>query len=65
MGDYNLVKKDFNEIAGLTEPKWNHNNCYFKYLIKFISYNVNAVLDIGCGKGDLFFCSQIYPRRKD
>jgi|GEM_PF-2878560 len=29
MEDYNVVKSDFNEISGLDEPKWNHNNCYF------------------------------------
>ncbi|MBZ9621449.1 class I SAM-dependent methyltransferase [Clostridium sp. FP2] len=53
MEDYNVVKTDFNEIAELGELKWNHNNCYFKYLLKFVPNNVGTCLDIGCGKGEL------------
>lgn len=53
MEDYNVVKTDFNEISELDELKWNHNNCYFKHLIKFIPNNVETCLDIGCGKGEL------------
>ncbi|MBE6068287.1 MAG: class I SAM-dependent methyltransferase [Clostridium lundense] len=55
MEDYNVVKTDFNEISELDELKWNHNNCYFKHLIKFIPNNVETCLDIGCGKGELSF----------
>jgi len=55
MEDYNVVKNDFNKIAQLGELKWNHNNCYFKYLIKFVPNNVETCLDIGCGKGELSF----------
>ena len=53
--DYNVVKNDFNEISELDDPKWNHNNCYFKQLMKLIPDNVNTCLDIGCGKGELSF----------
>lgn len=32
MENYDSVKADFNEIAELgSDPKWNHNNCYFPY----------------------------------
>jgi ubiquinone/menaquinone biosynthesis C-methylase UbiE len=55
MEDYNVVKTDFNEISGLSELKWNHNNCYFKYLLKFVPNNIETCLDIGCGKGELSF----------
>lgn len=55
MEDYNIVKSDFNEISQLEEVKWNHNNCYFKYLLKFIPAKVETCLDIGCGKGELSF----------
>lgn len=55
MEDYDLVKSDFNEIAELDEPKWNHNNCYYKELIKLIPDNVGTCLDIGCGKGELSY----------
>lgn len=55
MEDYNVVKTDFNEISELDEPKWNHNNCYFKQLMKLIPDGVDTCLDIGCGKGELSF----------
>lgn len=55
MEDYNIVKSDFNEISQLRELKWNHNNCYFKHLIKFVPNNAETCLDIGCGKGELSF----------
>lgn len=53
MEDYSVVKNDFNEISELSEPKWNHNNCYFGHLLKFIPDDVEICLDIGCGKGEL------------
>lgn len=53
MEDYSVVKNDFNEISELSEPKWNHNNCYFGHLLKFIPDHVEICLDIGCGKGEL------------
>lgn len=55
MEDYNVVKADFNEIAQLDELNWNHNNCYFKYLMKLIPNNAETCLEIGCGKGELSF----------
>lgn len=51
--NYDIVKADFDEIAELNEPSWNHNNCYFNYLLKFIPRHIGTVLDIGCGKGEL------------
>ena len=52
--DYDIVKSDFNEIAGLgSDPKWNHNNCYFPYLLQHIPAGTGTCLDIGCGKGEL------------
>ena len=54
MEDYGIVRADFNEIAGLgPEPSWNHNSCYFKYLLRLIPEGAGTVLDIGCGKGEL------------
>jgi ubiquinone/menaquinone biosynthesis C-methylase UbiE len=54
MEDYDVVKSDFNKIAGLgAEPKWNHNNCYFGALLQNVPENAGTCLDIGCGKGDL------------
>ncbi|KPU42974.1 ubiquinone/menaquinone biosynthesis C-methyltransferase UbiE [Oxobacter pfennigii] len=52
--NYDIVKSDFNEIAELgSEPKWNHNNCYFSHLLQHIPTGTETCLDIGCGKGDL------------
>ena len=54
MDDYNIVKSDFDEIADLPNPpKWNHNNCYFNYLLEFLPNRVGKCLDIGCGQGEL------------
>ena len=54
MEDYDVVRTDFNEIAALgPEPKWNHNSCYFGHLLKMLPAGAGAVLDIGCGKGEL------------
>lgn len=54
MEDYNIVKKDFDEIADLPDPpKWNHNNCYFPYLLGFLPKRAGMCLDIGCGRGEL------------
>lgn len=54
MENYDSVKADFNEIAELgSDPKWNHNNCYFPYLLRQISLGTDICLDIGCGKGEL------------
>jgi ubiquinone/menaquinone biosynthesis C-methylase UbiE len=55
MEDYNVVKNDFNEISQLDELKWNHNNCYFKQLMKLVPNTVETCLEIGCGKGELSF----------
>lgn len=54
MENYDVVKADFNEIAELgSDPKWNHNNCYFPYLLRQIPLGAGTCLDIGCGKGEL------------
>ncbi len=55
MENYEIVIKDFDEIADLTEPKWNHNNCYFPKILKLLPRKMENVLDIGCGKGELSY----------
>ncbi len=51
---YDIIKSDFNEIAKLgDDPKWNHNSCYFPYLLKHIPAEAGTCIDIGCGKGEL------------
>ncbi|MDF2987481.1 MAG: protein-L-isoaspartate carboxylmethyltransferase [Eubacterium sp.] len=53
MENYDTVKQDFNQISQLEEPDWNHNNCYFKYLMELVDRGCDLCLEIGCGKGEL------------
>lgn len=54
MEDEELIKTDFNMIAELgKDPYWNHNNCYYPYLLKQLPKQCQCGLDIGCGKGEL------------
>jgi len=62
MENYDIVKNDFNEIAQLDDPKWNHNNCYYNQIMKLIPDNAETCLEIGCGKGELSFFSSIVTR---
>ena len=54
MESYADVRKDFNEIAQLDDQKWNHNNYYYRQILKILD-NVETCLEIGCGKGELSF----------
>ncbi len=53
MENYDIVKRDFNEISDIVEERWNHNNCYFKNLMKYLHEDNELILEIGCGKGEL------------
>ena len=54
MENYDQVRADFNAIAQLPEGTgWNHNNCYFPYLLKFVPPHTCTCLEIGCGQGKL------------
>lgn len=55
MNDYDIVKSDFDEISELPELRWNHNNCYFNYLLKNVPENIEKTIEIGCGKGELCY----------
>jgi ubiquinone/menaquinone biosynthesis C-methylase UbiE len=52
MPNTELLKKDFDEIARIYHPKWDHNVHYYKYLSKLIPENCETILDIGCGNGE-------------
>jgi 2-polyprenyl-3-methyl-5-hydroxy-6-metoxy-1,4-benzoquinol methylase len=49
--DENVIKQ-FDKIAFLPD-KWDHNQQYQHYLLKYIPQNCNAILDVGCGTGEL------------
>jgi len=53
MQNYDVVKNDFNQISDLNDKIWNHNNCYFDYILKYVKTDCQLCLDIGCGKGEL------------
>lgn len=65
------LKKDFDEIARIYHPKWDHNIHYYKYLSKLIPEKCESILDIGCGNGEFarlisgksnkILCSDISP----
>ena len=59
MENYDIVKNDFNEIAQLDDPKWNHNNCYYNQIMKLIPDNAETCLEIGWEKGTFIFSSII------
>lgn len=45
------IQKDFDRIALLEQPMWNHNSHYQSYLLKQIPSHCQNVLEIGCGTG--------------
>jgi len=46
------VVESFDLISQLENSAWNHNNHYYKRVIKMIKTPQASVLDIGCGDGD-------------
>ncbi|MHB9293575.1 class I SAM-dependent methyltransferase [Hollandina sp. SP2] len=51
-GNNENVIKQFDGIAFLPD-KWDHNQQYQHYLLKHIPKSCNAILDVGCGTGEL------------
>lgn len=47
------LRRDFDEIAELDEPRWNHNRCYFERVLRSLPADCGRVLDVGCGLGEL------------
>ena len=46
------IKQDFDCIALLEEPEWNHNHHYHHFLIQQLPTPCGQVLEIGCGTGE-------------
>lgn len=57
------ITSDFNKIALLQDPEWNHNKHYHKFIERNLPVNCKRLLEIGCGKGDL--CRQLSPKVED
>lgn len=45
------VRDDFDRIAGLAEPPWDHNSHYHPYLLGRLPARSGDALDVGCGTG--------------
>jgi len=53
MADADSIRSDFNSIAALDEPKWDHNRFYYPSVLRCMPEDAGVCLDIGCGKGEL------------
>lgn len=51
---------DFNQIALLQEPNWNHNKHYHSFIVQNLPKNCRQLLEVGCGKGEL--CRRLSPK---
>jgi SAM-dependent methyltransferase len=47
----NEVQADFDRIAALPEPGWDHNSHYHPFLLKHVPAACREALEIGCGTG--------------
>jgi SAM-dependent methyltransferase len=46
------IRDDFDRIALLDRPGWNHNSRYHNFLLKQLPLDCESILDIGCGTGE-------------
>ncbi|MBX9770813.1 MAG: class I SAM-dependent methyltransferase [Candidatus Obscuribacterales bacterium] len=45
------VRRDFDQIAQLPEPSWNHNSHYHPFIMRNIPDRFGRLLDVGTGSG--------------
>ncbi len=45
------IRSDFDRIASLSDPGWNHNNAYHAFLLRALPAYCPHALEIGCGAG--------------
>ncbi len=45
------IQADFDRIASLSDPGWNHNNAYHAFLLRALPAYCPQALEIGCGTG--------------
>ncbi len=46
------IQRDFDRIAQLGTPAWDHNRHYHSFLLQMLAPRIGEALDIGCGQGD-------------
>lgn len=56
------VRDDFDRIAGLEPPRWDHNVHYHAHLLRLLPASCDAILDVGCGAGA--FTRLLAPRAR-
>jgi SAM-dependent methyltransferase len=56
------IQSDFDRIALLEQPRWNHNHHYHSYLLKQLPSPCEKILEIGCGTGTF---SRLLARRAE
>lgn len=56
------IRDDFDRIALLDRPGWNHNNRYHNFLLARLPLHCESILDIGCGSGEF---SRLLAKRCD
>jgi SAM-dependent methyltransferase len=56
------IQRDFDRIALLEQPQWNHNNHYYNFLLKQLPFHSHNILEIGCGTGEF---SRLLAKRAD
>src|SRR5512136_2790904 len=45
------IQSDFDRIASLSDPGWNHNDAYHAFLLRALPAYCPHALEIGCGTG--------------
>jgi SAM-dependent methyltransferase len=45
------IQADFDRIAALPDPGWNHNDAYHAFLLRALPAHCPHALEIGCGTG--------------
>lgn len=48
----NIIRADFDRIARLDMPEWDHNRHYHHFLLQNLAPHLDEALEIGCGLGD-------------
>lgn len=48
-----VVKADFDRLAGLERAGWSHNSHYHPFLLRHAPERCDEALDVGCGTGTL------------
>lgn len=46
------IQHDFDRIALLNFPRWDHNNHYHSFLLNQLPTKGKTILEIGCGTGE-------------